>query len=383
MDINQLNEQRQIRGYSILAKGINPKAIDEDNFLIPSQTTNRKYRVRKSGSDWSCECKDFYYRGVMCKHIYALREKINSDNSFEIVRDLEEPVKCVYCGSDNIIKKDKRKNKFGEKQRYLCKYCNRKFVTDVFKKIKGDGKIVTLTMDLFYKGLSLRDISDTIYQFYGLKISHETIRCWITKFTKVMNEFVNMFQSKISEAWHIDEQAIKSKGKQRWSWNVLDEQTRFLIANVITDKREIEDARLILQKAKEVTKAKPKFVITDGLWSYEKAIRKEFVTHPRRKGHVNHIRLETIQSKINQNDIERFHGTFREFDKVRRGFKGKEQDISDGFRTYYNFIKNHMGISKTPAQASNIDLQLGQNRWLELLKMSMENNKTRHLTNKN
>jgi transposase-like protein len=206
-------------------------------------------------------------------------------------------------------------------------------------------------------------------------LHHETVRRWIAKFTISMNKYVEQFTPKLSDAWHIDEQAIKSKGKMRWSWNVLDEETRFLIANTITDKRDVEDARLIMQKAKETAKVNPEFIVTDGLNSYGKAFKKEFPAWWTNNRETVHIRLKTIRDHVNNNDIERFHGTFREFDKVRRGFKGKEQDIADGFKTYYNFIRNHNGIDKTPAQASGIDLQLGQNRWLELLKMSMENQK--------
>lgn len=57
--------------------------------------------------------------------------------------------------------------------------------------------------------------------------------------------------------------------------------------------------------------------------------------------------------------------------------------MAKGFKNYYNFIRTHNGIDKTPAQASGIELQLGRNKWLGLLKMSLKNDKTRHLTNKN
>ena len=57
-----------------------------------------------------------------------------------------------------------------------------------------------------------------------------------------------------------------------------------------------------------------------------------------------------------------------------RGFKGQEQIFSDGFRTYYNFIKQHQGLNgMTPSQVADIDLNLGRNRWLSLLSLSLEN----------
>ena len=86
------------------------------------------------------------------------------------------------------------------------------------------------------------------------------------------------------------------------------------------------------------------------------------------------IKLETIRAKTNNNILERYHSTFREFDKVRRGFKGQEKPLMDGFITYYNFIRKHQGINGlTPSQMANIDLKLDRNRWLDLLKRSLNN----------
>ena len=42
-----------------------------------------------------------------------------------------------------------------------------------------------------------------------------------------------------------------------------------------------------------------------------------------------------------------------------------------GFRTYYNFIRPYMSLNgKTPAEASGIDLELGKNKWLSLIKQA-------------
>ena len=72
--------------------------------------------------------------------------------------------------------------------------------------------------------------------------------------------------------------------------------------------------------------------------------------------------------------VERYHNEFREFDKVRRGFKSDEtaQQWSDAFRLYHNFIKKHMALNgATPSQVAEINIDLGRNRWLSLLKQSL------------
>lgn len=370
---------REIRGYSILAKGDKPIAISKEEFLVPSQSSNTKYRVSHLDG-WTCECKDFKYRNQLCKHIHAiqfwlkLRSGIDSSSLMEIEGEVAKE-NCPYCKSSKIVKNGSRKTKAGTRQRYKCEDCKKRFVLEPIKHFKGTSKIITLTLDLYFKGLSYRDITDTIFQFYGLELHHETVRRWITRFTQVMNNYVNKLTPKVSEAWHVDEQAVKVKGKYEWCWNALDEETRFLIANNITKERTMGETREIFAKTKAITKTNPEFIITDGLPSYKEAIIKEF--HSWRKPQVNHVRLESIRNKrINNNLVERYHSTFRERDKVMRGFKSEQttKNYADSFKTYYNFIRPHQALNgKTPSQKANLDLKLDRNRWLSLLKKSIEN----------
>jgi transposase-like protein len=75
----------------------------------------------------------------------------------------------------------------------------------------------------------------------------------------------------------------------------------------------------------------------------------------------------------NNNLVERLNGTVREREKVMRGFKKEEsaQQILEGFRAYYNFIRKHQSLNgKTPAETANINLGLERNRWMDLIKKS-------------
>ncbi|MEK6878295.1 MAG: hypothetical protein AABY22_01735, partial [Nanoarchaeota archaeon] len=58
----KLLELRRIRGVSIIAKGDTPQLIDEDTFLVPSQSSDKKYKVNYK-TTWTCECLDFQSRG--------------------------------------------------------------------------------------------------------------------------------------------------------------------------------------------------------------------------------------------------------------------------------------------------------------------------------
>ncbi len=232
--------------------------------------------------------------------------------------------------------------------------------------------MITLSMDLYFKGMSLRKITDTIYQFYNIKIHHETIRRWITTFMKKMNDYVSTLEPKLSIRWHVDEQMVKTKKDDWvWVWNVLDNESRYLIASNVTKGRSILEARQVFRKAKEHAKGKPRFVITDGLPVYHRAFKKEFLTHHKTCRHISNV---GISKEKNNNLIERYHGTYRERDKVMRCLDKKvtSEDMLEYWRLYYNFIRGHMALDgKTPSEIAGIDFNNGNNKILGLLEKSL------------
>ena len=113
-------------------------------------------------------------------------------------------------------------------------------------------------------------------------------------------------------------------------------------------------------------KNQPKKIITDKYRGYMKITKDNF---PKSE----HERYDGFEARINNNLVERLNGTIKDRTKVMRGMGSLKtaQNILNGFRIYYNFIKKHEKLGITPAEACGINLQLGQNKWLGLLKLSM------------
>ena len=375
MRMEQTLKPRMMRGFAIVAQANQIKQAEVHTFKVRSQSGNGQYVVT-NGFEWDCTCPDHVYREIVCKHIFAvkfwiaLKEKIDSSDVFQLYQEFREASTCKFCDSVNIIKWGYRKNKTVKTPRFKCKDCGQSFVVDEgFAKMRFDPKIITLALDLYFKGVSLRKIGNHINQFYGLQISHMGVYKWLQKYGKIVNDYVNQLELELSEVWNTDEMKVKCGGKWVWLWNVMDSGTRFLLASQISGKREIMDARKVFQEAKKRGKTKPSTMITDGLPAYIKAFKKEFFTlrNPRTK----HIRNVGFRDKTNNNRIERFHGTHRERDKVMRGLKRENSPIVDGFRVHYNFIRPHQSLKgKTPAEEAKIDLRLGKNKWLSLIKKS-------------
>lgn len=385
---------REQRARAILEKG-NPSQIDEYTYLVPSQfDSNKKYKVTHLDS-YSCECEDYQRRcknsGLYCKHIKAILifEKIK--NAYEVEETpikreveliIEQPQKdnCPYCNSSELIKRGVRLTKLGEKQRYSCLVCKKRFVLSAIPKIKGNAKLVCLAMDCFYKGLSYRDIADQFKQFYGLELHHETIRRWILRFSEVMEKYTKTIQPQIKGVWNADETLILTKrGRDKknplsnenydYVWNCMNKETKFLLASINSGRsRSSKDAQKVFSEAVKQNGKIPFQIIVDGYAGYQDGCRKTF----RNWGAERKVKFTSIKGhrkEINNNAIESHHALMKDFHKVRKGVK-EVQTYQDGFKVFHNFVRKSAREDLTPADKCGIGVQ--GNRWNTLLLNSIK-----------
>jgi len=274
--------QREIKGKEIALKS-DLIRVSDNHYHVHSQTSNRDYDVIKTYDQWHCNCADHTFRKVCCKHIHAiefslkLRTEVRERNKVTI-----EPISidsCSFCKSRNIKKYGIRKNKHTAIQRFLCVDCHKTFSMNLgFEKMKYNPKGITTAMQLYFSGESLRNVSKSL-KLLGMDVTHQTIYNWIKKYTNLMNKYLEKIVPQVGDAWRADEIYVKIRGDLKYVFAMMDDETRFWIAQEVADRKEGHDARGLLQKSKEVTGTKPKVFITDGLGSYHEAYMKEFWTY--------------------------------------------------------------------------------------------------------
>jgi len=297
----------------------------------------------------------------------------------EIIEDSDKPFCCTHCGSENYIKYGKKNGK----QVYMCNDCNRRFVDNLyFERLKVEPKIICVTLDLYFKGISLRKISNHLKQFYDLDIHFTTVFHWISHYIRTMDEYVLQFKPSLSDMWNVDEMMVSVNGDWFYLWNVIDDETRFHLASVISKGRTIDDARNVLSIAKKRSYGKhPQFIITDGLKSYVKAVKDEFHTVKKETIHIGNVGIRGYKNNdeeyFDNNLVERLHGTIRERNKTQRGLKDECSAFICGHQLYYNFIRPHESLfGCTPAEVAGIDLKLSNKKWEKLLMQSIKNQKS-------
>lgn len=258
------------------------------------------------------------------------------------------------------------------KQLYKCKDCGHRFyLNGKFTKMKFGKKTVVVALNLYFDGLSLRKTQRNLKQIFDEKVSQVTILNWIKKYSKLVKEFVTTLNPQLSGLWHEDETIIKCEGKNIWFWEMIDEETRFLVASHISGTRTLKDTIAIFKKGYEQSKVRPKAIFVDGSFVYKPAVNKVFYSRYK-KDRVKLVQRVGIRTRETNNMVERLHGTLKDRTKPMRGFKSFEstKSILEGYTIHYNYVRPHQSIDgKTPAQATGIK---NLSNWKDLIETATQ-----------
>jgi transposase-like protein len=354
---------REQRGMQIAQQESQIKRIDENTYTVKSQSHNGEYHISKVCGEWICECPDNKYRHVTCKHIHAVlfSQSLRAEVAVSKVISEINVKACQYCGSSDIVKDGVRHNKHGDLQIYLCRNCGHYFTINLgFERMRATPQIITSAMQLYFSGESLRNVQKFL-RLQGVKVSHVAILKWIKKYIRLMDNYLEKIKPNVSDTWRADELYVKIKGNMKYLFAMMDDETRFWIAQEVADTKLKHDARVLFHSAIRVTGKQPKTLITDGLRSYAIACDQVF------DDEVKHIRHITLQGDRNNNKMERLNGEIRDREKTMRGLKRRRTPILSGYQIFHNYIREHEGLNgKTPSEACGIKVE-GNNKWITLI----------------
>jgi transposase-like protein len=204
---------------------------------------------------------------------------------------------------------------------------------------------------MYYEGMSLNGIRRHFQQEFETMPSTATVYEWVEKYTPIAIKNFRDYHPKVGDTWVADETVLKIGGQKVWFWDIIDRDTRFLLASRVSTSRTATDARILMEKAYEKAGKAPKVILTDKLHSYLDGIEMAFGSD------TEHRQSRPFTTEDSTNDIERFHGTLKSRTKVMRGLKGIESAIefTDGWLVYYNYFRPHESLGdRTPASVAKI-----------------------------
>lgn len=340
--------------------------FESDKFRVRSQTNPEKfYIITRTGNGLVCECLDHITRKADCKHIkivleLIMKNKCYHNNTFRIMERASLEL-CKFCDSGRITKKGTRKNKNGNVQIFKCLDCKKKFSANFgFEKKQFDYTTITGALQMYYSGMSVRDISNH-YEMLGIEVSFKTVYNWVADYSKLVSKYLNEIVPRTGNWIRADEVWIKVAGEQKYLFASMDDDTRYWLASDMADTKFQHNADNLLELTKKAIGKNPTYFITDGLPAYQKASKKVF---GKKTIHTRHIH---IQKDMNNNKMERLNGEIRDREKVFRGLKKMDTPILDGMKVYYNFTKKHGALKgKTPSESALIKVD-GKNRWKTMI----------------
>ena len=282
-------------------------------------------------------------------------------------------IKCKHCSGKNFLKKGFRKTEHrGKIQKYYCKDCHKFFTNDDgFYRMRNKHEIITMSIDMYISNLSSRKMRNQLRRHLNHKVSHVSVLDWVRKYTLKVSKFVDKLGYNMGNSFYADETLIDCSGRDDRFWCCIDWDTRLITGVYYSLACNPIEAQKFLFKS--IQKGKPKFIQTDGGVFYPKAFRKLFYS--------NKFGGLTVEHKVQNASITKIHNYIIEtvFMKIKdrvddfRGLKAlwSAPILINALIIQHNFIEAHTTIDEVPCNRAGQELNLGENRWLGLIRASV------------
>ena len=106
-------------------------------------------------------------------------------------------------------------------------------------------------MQLYFSGESLRNVAKSL-KLLGVEVSHQTVYNWIDKYTALMTKYLDRITPQVSDTWRADELFLKVKGDMKYLYAMMDNETRFWIAQQVADTKYTADITPLFREGKKV-----------------------------------------------------------------------------------------------------------------------------------
>lgn len=280
----------------------------------------------------------------------------------EYTETITTKIHCPDCDSPDVVKHGFQ----NDQQRYRCKPCGNRFRYN--GKPQGrqlQSEHIGAAVRKFYMGMSYKQIAELMAEQHDIpEPSKQTVYAWVKQYTDEAVEESRKpeYKAHTGDTWVADEMMVTVGGEKYWHWNVMDEDSRYVLASYLTKGRTTKDAIRVMEMAKEAAQEDPKEIKTDRLASYNEAIA---TVYP----YTKHVQSQGIRAEINNNLSERLQGTYRSRTKTLRGLDNKEsgQRYLDGWTFTYNHFRDHEGADGEPP-AGKAGVNLPYDEWADVVR---------------
>jgi transposase-like protein len=276
------------------------------------------------------------------------------------VRVIYEPVICKICGSEKVI----GFGHYNGVQRWRCKDCRHKFIdNNTLPGMRMPTDQIATALGAYFEGRSMSSIPEIMYQICGSFVTKTSIDKWVSKFSKLAINEADKTRVEAGDIWIADENTIKIRGKSCWVIDIIDLETRFLLAAKLSYGRATNDIQCTLEAARDKAGRIPKQVLTNGRKSYLDGIELAYGADVKNLWDVStENRVDSTRFIEQWNNIRRARNA-----QLRRLKKSDQaQLIVDGWSVHYNYFNIQEILNgRTPARVARADFKF--RNWQDLI----------------
>jgi transposase-like protein len=204
---------------------------------------------------------------------------------------------------------------------------------------------------MFYKGVPLKSIRQQLEEEFNCYPSESTIYRLIKRLTNESIDDVKNDYPNIGSNWLAYESHTKIGSKDYWILDLIDFNTHFLLASLLSRNNTLDDIKILLERAREKAEKIPEVLTTRRLSKYTQGIELVF-------GAAGcQIQIEPF-TREETKSFTRFWLRMQNRRKiVLHNLKliNMAQLVLHGWMDYYNYYLNQKSLyGKTPSQAAEI-----------------------------
>jgi transposase-like protein len=257
-------------------------------------------------------------------------------------------IRCKFCDSGKIVKYGHYKHV----QYWWCKDCHHKFVNNkALPHMRYSSEEISLAARMFYGGISIKAIRETLLQEYNDYPSRSAVCNWIFVINHGLIDNAKNYHPQTGDIWKVYETAHKLNGRKYWIFDLIDMQTHFLLATVSSHRRNRNDIRILMKKAAERARKLPKQVVTGMPAEYLEDMELALGTNS------GQIEIQSLIAAKEINFEKKWNQALKERAEVICDIREEKiaKLILEGWLIYYNYCRPlQPPDNQTPAKRAGI-----------------------------